>query len=129
MKTLLSTKEVAQLLDINEKMVYSLIAEKNLPATKVTGKWLFPSNLVEQWIAERTINRPVASSPLPPYHGLLIIAGSNDILLDRNHFPFQQLVSRARGSVRESGQPRRTEGDASQLVPHSRESSPSRKRG
>ena len=34
MKTLLSTKEVAQLLDINEKMVYSLIAEKNLPRPK-----------------------------------------------------------------------------------------------
>ncbi len=91
MKTLLSTKEVAQLLDINEKMVYSLISEKNLPATKVTGKWLFPASLVEQWITERTINRPVTSSPLPPYHGLLIIAGSNDILLDRTISLFNSL--------------------------------------
>jgi putative molybdopterin biosynthesis protein len=91
MKTLLSTKEVAQLLDINEKMVYSLIAEKDLPATKVTGKWLFPTSLVEQWIAEKTINRPVPSSPLPPYHGLLIIAGSNDILLDRTISLFNNL--------------------------------------
>ena len=48
----------------------------------MTGKWLFPRSLVEQWIAERTINHPVSPSPLPPYHGLLIIAGSNDILLD-----------------------------------------------
>jgi putative molybdopterin biosynthesis protein len=83
MKTLLSTKEVAQLLDINEKMVYSLIAEKGLPATKVTGKWLFPSHLLEQWIDQSTTNRVSLAAPLPPYHGLLILAGSNDILLER----------------------------------------------
>lgn len=80
---LLSTKEVAHLLGVNEKMVYSLISEKGLPATKITGKWLFPRRLVEQWIDKNTINHPGASMPLPAYHGLLIIAGSNDILLDR----------------------------------------------
>ena len=31
-KSLLSTKEVANLLGINDKMVYGLIAEKGLPA-------------------------------------------------------------------------------------------------
>ena len=55
---LLSTKEVAKFLGINEKMVYSLVSEKGLPATKVTGKWLFPQHLVEQWIEARTINYP-----------------------------------------------------------------------
>jgi len=82
MKNFLSTKEVARLLDINEKMVYSLISEKGLPATKVTGKWIFPRHLVEQWIETKTINYPDTASQLPPYHGLLIIAGSNDPLLD-----------------------------------------------
>ena len=42
MKKFLSTKEVAQFLGVNEKMVYTLVSEKGLPATKVTGKWLFP---------------------------------------------------------------------------------------
>lgn len=82
-KTLLSTREVAQFLNINEKMVYTLIAEKGLPATKVTGKWLFPRHLVEQWLENQTINYPKVMDPLPPYHGLLIISGSNDILLDK----------------------------------------------
>jgi excisionase family DNA binding protein len=82
-KTLLNTREVAEFLDINEKMVYSLISEKGLPATKVTGKWLFPRHLVEQWLESETINYPRTSNPLPPYHGLIIINGSNDILLDR----------------------------------------------
>jgi excisionase family DNA binding protein len=82
-KPFLSTKEVAQFLGINEKMVYSLVADKGLPATKVTGKWLFPLHLVEQWLENATINYPKAPDLLPPYHGLLIISGSNDILLDR----------------------------------------------
>jgi len=82
-KTLLSTRELAQFLSINEKMVYTLIAEKGLPASKATGKWLFPRHLVEQWLEAQTVNFPKQPNPLPPYDGLLIIAGSNDILLDR----------------------------------------------
>ena len=49
-KTLFTTRETARFLNINEKMVYTLIAEKGLPATKATGKWLFPRRLVEQWL-------------------------------------------------------------------------------
>lgn len=82
MSEMLSTKEVAKFLNINEKMVYSLISEKGLPASKVTGKWIFPKNLVLQWIEAGTRNYPKAD-PLPSYHGLILIAGSNDLLLDK----------------------------------------------
>ncbi len=71
MKNLLSTKEVAQFLDVNEKMVYTLISEKGLPSTKITGKWLFPKHLVEQWIETNIINYPEPTIYLPPYQGLL----------------------------------------------------------
>ena len=90
-KALLNTREVAHFLDINEKVVYNLIAEKGLPATKVTGKWLFPKHLVEQWLEHQTINYPKPASPIPTYHGLLIIIGSNDILLDRTISVFNRL--------------------------------------
>jgi len=83
MKKLLSTKEVAQFLNVNEKMVYTLVAEKGLPASKVTGKWLFPRHLVEQWVETRTLNYPQTGRFLPLQQGILIIAGSNDPLLDR----------------------------------------------
>ena len=46
----LTTKEVAKLLNVNDKMVYSLVNDKGLPATKITGKWLFPRRLVEDWL-------------------------------------------------------------------------------
>jgi excisionase family DNA binding protein len=83
MKRLMSTREVAKFLDVNEKMVYSLVSEKGLPATKVTGKWLFPRHLVEQWIEAHTINYPESAVQLPSYQGLLVITGSNDPLLDK----------------------------------------------
>jgi len=82
MAEMFSTREVAKFLNVNEKMVYSLVAEKGLPASKVTGKWLFPINLVRQWIEAGTENFPQLAK-LPPYHGLVLIAGSNDLLLDK----------------------------------------------
>ncbi len=83
MRTLYSTREVAERLGVNEKMVYTLIAEKGLPATKITGKWRFPAHLVDQWIENHTVNIPETEGRLPPYQGLLILTGSNDYLLDQ----------------------------------------------
>lgn len=83
MTQMLSTKEVAKFLGINEKMVYTLISDKGLPASKVTGKWIFPRHLVEQWVESTTVNYPQGHQVLPPYDGLLVVAGSNDILLEK----------------------------------------------
>ena len=86
-------------------MVYSLVSEKGLPATKITGKWLFPKHLVEQWVEANTINFPDNGVPFPPYDGLLIITGSNDPLLDRaislfnSHYPDQVAVFGNLGSM------------------------------
>ncbi len=90
MTVLLSTKEVAKFLNVNEKMVYTLVAEKSLPATKITGKWAFPKHLVEQWIDTSTINFPKSSKTSPSYEKLLIITGSNDLLLNSTISLFNQ---------------------------------------
>ena len=82
-RSLLNTREVAEFLDINEKMVYTLINEKGLPATKITGKWLFPQHLVEKWLENQTINYPEGVDGTTTGQRLLIISGSNDILLER----------------------------------------------
>jgi len=83
MSQLLTTKEVSQFLNINEKLVYSLVSEKGLPASKVTGKWLFPKNLVEQWVETNTINYPKTAEGPSVSQAVLIITGSNDLLLDK----------------------------------------------
>jgi len=91
MEKLLSTKEVADFLGVNEKMVYTLINEKGLPATRITGKWLFPRHLVEQWVESRTVNYPRQPESAAQVPNLLLIAGSNDILLERAMARFRQL--------------------------------------
>ncbi len=83
MTQLLTTKEVSKFLNINEKMVYSLVSEKGLPASKITGKWLFPKNLVEQWIETHTTNYPHKVENPSVSQAVLIITGSNDLLLDK----------------------------------------------
>lgn len=103
-KTFLSTREVAELLDVNEKVVYSLIAEKGLPACKVTGKWIFPRHLTERWIESHVINYP-PQGQLRLSGDPLIIAGSSDLLVERTIalfntvFPEHLCVFGAAGSL------------------------------
>ena len=47
---LMNTKEVAKYLDIHEKQVYGLIKAGRIPSTRVTGKWIFPRKLIDEWI-------------------------------------------------------------------------------
>ncbi len=81
-KKYLNTKEVAQLLQVNEKGVYTLVGEKGLPATKITGKWLFPKHFVEEWLDLAIVNLPATAIPALD-SGRLFIAGSDDLLFQR----------------------------------------------
>ena len=82
-KTYLTTREVAVFLNINEKMVYSLVNDKGLPATKITGKWLFPRRLVEEWLESHVLNFQRTGIDRSSDDGTLLMAGSDDLLLQR----------------------------------------------
>jgi len=80
-KEMLSTKEVADYLSINEKQVYRLIKEKRIPATRITGKWLFPKGLIDEWVvnsARESVSIPKKTTS----ERQVVIAGSNDIALE-----------------------------------------------
>lgn len=79
MAAYMNTRELAKYLGINEKKVYSLIEEKNLPATKITGKWGFLRELVDIWLENSVDSYP---SVLHRLKGFLMVAGSNDPLLE-----------------------------------------------
>jgi putative molybdopterin biosynthesis protein len=83
MKPLMNTKDISQYIGINEKKIYSLITDKGLPGTKVTGKWLFQRHLVDRWLEQHTANYPPAERTPDTYKNLLIITGSNDLLLEQ----------------------------------------------
>lgn len=71
----LSVKQVAAYLQLNEKKVYALVNEGRMPATKVTGKWMFPRELIDRWMIDSAHGGLLADR--------LAIAGSDDPLLYR----------------------------------------------
>ncbi len=80
---MMSTKEVAHYLGIHEKQVYALIKERKIPCTRVTGKWIFPKDLIDEWI--HTTSMVQGGSLLKTPHrreNLILASGSNDPILD-----------------------------------------------
>jgi len=51
---ILTIREVAEYLKINEKTAYRLTSEGKLPAFKVGGSWRFRRTEIEQWIDTQT---------------------------------------------------------------------------
>ena len=105
-KELMNTKEVAQYLDIHEKQVYLLIKAGKIPCTRVTGKWIFPVHLIDEWIqtsAQDSLKQ--ARKKANSYTGSLLAAGSNDPVLDmlltaiRKDYPKFNIFSSNTGSV------------------------------
>lgn len=72
MEELLTTRELADLLRLNEKKVYQLIREGGIPHVRIAGKWLFPKQHVMRWIDENVQREKD-----------IFIVGSDDILLAR----------------------------------------------
>ena len=79
MPEFLTTKEVAALLRIKERKVYELVAEHAIPVSRVTGKLLFPREMVEAWVWRQAeyAGGTEALHGRPP-----VLAGSHDPLLE-----------------------------------------------
>jgi len=71
----MSVRQVSGYLHLNEKKIYALVSKGQIPATKITGKWMFPKELIDKWMLDSTHNGLL--------HDRLIIAGSDDPLLHR----------------------------------------------
>ena len=80
---LMNTKEVAKHLGIHEKHVYALIKAKRIPCTRVTGKWVFPRRIIDEWIENNARSGMAeARKKSKRIEGALLAAGSNDPILD-----------------------------------------------
>jgi excisionase family DNA binding protein len=82
-RELMNTKEVAKYLDIHEKQVYLLIKAGKIPCTRVTGKWIFPVKLIDEWIESSAHDGlQQARKRVNSIDGALLASGSNDPVLD-----------------------------------------------
>ncbi len=96
MKEMLTTKELADLLRLNEKKIYQLVKEGDLPHVNIAGKWLFPERHIRRWIDENVQREKD-----------ILIVGSDDILLarflsiyNREQFPESLTFYSSLGSLR-----------------------------
>jgi putative molybdopterin biosynthesis protein len=74
---LLTTGEAAGYLRLKERKLYELVAERQIPCTKVTGKWLFSRADLDRWLLAG-MARPHGVIPADPPP---IVGGSHDPLL------------------------------------------------
>src|SRR5215470_9767371 len=71
---------------LNPPSVYVLAQRGGIPASRVTGKWLFPVHLLDEWLEASARQRGTADrsvrgrTTLPP--GSLFLAGSDDPALE-----------------------------------------------
>jgi excisionase family DNA binding protein len=76
---MMNVREVADYLNIKQRKVYDLVRLGRIPCSRVTGKWLFPQDLIDRWVAGSVAleaEEPAAQQPPP------VVAGSHDPLLE-----------------------------------------------
>ena len=74
----MSTKEVADYLRLKERKIYDMVAQGDIPHSRVSGKLLFPRTLVDEWVKQSTAGATITAMRNAP----AIIAGSSDPLLE-----------------------------------------------
>jgi excisionase family DNA binding protein len=78
---MLTVQEVADYLRLKERKIYYLVAQKRIPCVRVSGKWLFPRERIDQWLRDNSKagdSTPVSVAALPPP----VLSGSHDPLLE-----------------------------------------------
>jgi putative molybdopterin biosynthesis protein len=81
----LTVAEAARYVRLNPRSVYLLAQRGAIPASRVTGKWLFPVHLLDEWLEQsarqRSGERPARGHAALP-SGSLFLAGSDDPALE-----------------------------------------------
>jgi len=87
-------QEVAEYLRVKERKIYDLITQKQIPCTRVTGKWLFSKDMIDLWLmqnSETTLKAPCFNNSPE------IVVGSHDPLLEwalrESSFPMALQIS------------------------------------
>lgn len=77
-RQLMSTKEVADYLRLKERKIYDMVAQDEIPHSRISGKLLFPRALVDEWVKQSTAGSALKAQRNAP----AIVAGSSDPLLE-----------------------------------------------
>jgi len=54
---ILTVKQVAEYLQIDEHTVYRLAKKGEIPAVKIAGQWRFKKDLIDKWLEEGSLKK------------------------------------------------------------------------
>jgi len=52
----LTVKQVAEYLQVDEHTIYRLVKKRKIPAIKVAGQWRFKKDLIDKWLEKGSLN-------------------------------------------------------------------------
>lgn len=85
---ILTVREVAEMLKLADKTVYSLVSDGEIPGFKVGGSWRFSKKELEKWVAAQnrkaSENKKARSDKSKYLICLLDLQGAEPIALKRN---------------------------------------------
>ena len=65
-KEIMTVKQVAEYLQMDEHTIYKLARSGLIPSLKIAGQWRFKKDVIDKWISEQSLERAtqnIKSSP------------------------------------------------------------------
>ncbi|MBC7189434.1 helix-turn-helix domain-containing protein [Candidatus Aerophobetes bacterium] len=56
MEKLMTIKEVAEYLQLEEHTVYKMARKGEIPAFKIAGQWRFKREMIEEWLKQKLVS-------------------------------------------------------------------------
>ncbi|MDL1971313.1 MAG: helix-turn-helix domain-containing protein [Candidatus Desulfofervidaceae bacterium] len=69
-KEIMTVKQVAEYLQMNEHTIYKLARSGQIPAIKIAGQWRFKKDVIDKWISEKSLERVATNLNCPGSAGI-----------------------------------------------------------
>ncbi|MHA1410766.1 MAG: helix-turn-helix domain-containing protein, partial [Candidatus Odinarchaeia archaeon] len=56
-REIMTVKQVAHYLQMDEHTIYKLARSGEIPSLKISGQWRFKKDVIDKWISEKSIER------------------------------------------------------------------------
>jgi len=56
-KEIMTVKQVAEYLQMDEHTIYKLARSGQIPAIKIAGQWRFKKEVIDKWISDESLER------------------------------------------------------------------------
>ncbi|HAF07119.1 MAG: DNA binding domain protein, excisionase family [candidate division TA06 bacterium 32_111] len=56
-KEIMTVKQVAEYLQMDEHTIYKLARSGKIPSLKIAGQWRFKKEVIDKWISEQSLER------------------------------------------------------------------------